>query len=226
MAGVSIGLVSAPPETQSRRGAVPPKLRMTRGWITAGITIGVVLVLLVPIGAALQIVLAAQFDDRTPTQAIILMDPTRVWGDDSAVLSSRVDHAADLYRSGVAPVIMLAGGAHTADAERVLLRARSVPDQDIVNFTTTTDTLGSLQMIAAVMSDLGWSSATIVTDPPNAARASAIASGFGIDAHLSPAESGPGSAMTSDYVGRETAALVRYYLISRWTQPQLVKASS
>ena len=201
-------------------------MRTARGWITAGITIAVALILVVPIGAALQIVLAAQFDDRTHTQAIILMDPTRVWGDDPAVLSSRADHAAELYRSGVAPVIMLTGRARTAEAERLLLRARSVPNQDIVNFTTTMDTLGSLQMIAAVMSDLGWSSATIVTDPPNAARASAIASGFGIDAHLSPAESGPGSAMTSDYVGRETAALVRYYLISRWTQPQLVKASA
>ncbi len=184
------------------------------------------MILLVPIGAVMQIVFTAQFDDRTPTQAIILMDPTRVWGEDPAVLSSRADHAAELYRTGVAPVIMLTGRARTAAAERTLLRARSVPDEDIVSFTTSMDTLGSLQMIAAVMSDLGWSSATIVTDPPNAARASAIASGFGIDAHLSPAGSGPGSAMTSDYVGRETAALMRYYLISRWTQPQLVHASS
>ncbi len=205
---------------------MPPALRTARGWVTAGITIAVALVLLVPIGAVMQIVFTAQFDDRTPTQAIILMDPTRVWGDDPAVLSSRADHAAELYRTGVAPVIMLTGRARTAAEERTLLRARSVPDQDIVSFTTSMDTLGSLQMIAAVMSDLGWSSATIVTDPPNAARASAIASGFGIDAHLSPAGSGPGSAMTSDYVGRETAALMRYYLISRWTQPQLVKSGS
>ncbi len=201
-------------------------MRTKRGWITAVITIAVALVLLIPIGAVLQIVFAAQFDDRSPTQAIILMDPTRVWGDDPAVLASRADHAAELYTTGVAPVIMLTGSARTADEERVLLRARSVPDQDIVSFATSMDTLGSLQMIAAVMNDLGWSSATIVTDPPNAARASAIASGFGIDAHLSPAASGPGSAMTSDYVGRETAALMRYYLISRWTQPQLVKSTS
>jgi len=223
---VNIGHVSAPPATPAREGSAPPALRTARGWVTAGITVAVALILLVPIGAVMQIVFTAQFDDRTPTQAIILMDPTRVWGEDPAVLSSRADHAAELYRTGVAPVIMLTGRARTAAAERTLLRARSVPDEDIVSFTTSMDTLGSLQMIAAVMSDLGWSSATIVTDPPNAARASAIASGFGIDAHLSPAGSGPGSAMTSDYVGRETAALMRYYLISRWTQPQLVHASS
>jgi len=219
---VSIGAVSSRPETSSRQGSVTPVLRSRRGIITAVATVLIALLLLVPIGAVLQIVFTAQFDDRTPTQAIVLMDPTRVWGDDPAVLASRTDHAAELYRTGVAPVIMLTGRARTAEVERELLLAHGVPQQDIVGFTTTMDTLGSLQMIAAVMNDLGWSSATIVTDPPNAARASAIASGFGIDAHLSPAQSGPGSAMTSDYVGRETAALMRYYLISRWTQPKIV----
>jgi len=216
--------VTAPPATGARQEPGLSPLRGRRGLITIAVTVLVALLLLIPIGAVLQIVLTAQFDDRTPTQAIVVMDPTRVWGNDPAVLASRTDHAAELYRSGVAPVIMLTGQARTAAAERVLLLARGVPQQDIVSFTTTMDTLGSLQMIAAVLSDLGWSSATIVTDPPNAARAAAIASGFGIDAHLSPAEAGPGSAMTSDYVGRETAALLRYYLISRWTQPKLVDA--
>ncbi len=221
---MNIEHVSEAPAPSSRQGTLSPVFRSTRGWITAGITIAIALILLIPIGAVTQIVLTAQFDDRTPTQAIIVMDPTRFWGEDQAVLRSRADHAAELYRTGVAPVIMLTGRARTAEAERQLLNAQGIPDEDIVSFTTSLDTLGSLQMIAAVMSDLGWSSATIVTDPPNAARASAIATGFGIDAHLSPTEAGPGSAMTSDYVGRETAALMRYHLISRWTQPQLVRA--
>lgn len=180
------------------------------------------LLLLIPIGAAMQIVLTAQFDDRTKTQAIVLMDPSRFWGDDADVLQSRVDHAAELYKAKVAPVIMLTGQDRVTNEERTMLVAQGVPQRDIVNFTTGVDALGSLQMIAAVMNDLHWKSATIVTDPPNAARASAIANGFGIDAHISPAKSGPGTALTSDYVGRETAALLRYYLLTRWTQPQLV----
>lgn len=214
--------VSAPPASSRRPASSTQRPRSARGWIAAGITIAVALALLVPIGAAMQIVLSAQFDDRTRTQAIVLMDPSRFWGDGAEVLASRVDHAAELYRQGVAPVIMLTGKESTARAERRLLVAKGVPDGDIVSFITGVDTLGSLQMVAAVMNDLHWQSATIVTDPPNAARASAIASGYGIDAHLSPTKSGPGAAMTSDYVGRETAALLRYYLITRWTQPQLV----
>jgi uncharacterized SAM-binding protein YcdF (DUF218 family) len=218
--------VSAPPASSRRSASPTQRPRSARGWIVAGITIVVALALLVPIGAAMQIVLSAQFDDRTRTQAIVLMDPSRFWGDEAEVLASRVDHAAELYHQGVAPVIMLTGKDSTSRAERRLLIANGVPDGDIVSFTTGVDTLGSLQMIAAVMNDLHWQSATIVTDPPNAARASAIASGYGIDAHLSPTKSGPGTAMTSDYVGRETAALLRYYLITRWTQPQLVQQAN
>ncbi|MSW67195.1 MAG: hypothetical protein F2598_07305 [Actinobacteria bacterium] len=218
--------MSAPSADSSGQKRTFNQSKSPRGWLTAVITLGIVVVLLIPIGAAMQIVLTAQFDDRTQTQAIVLMDPSRFWGDDGDVLQSRIDHAAALYQANVAPVIILTGRDHVTGIERKLLRAKGVPDRDIVNFTTGVDTLGSLQMIAAVMSDLHWDSATIVTDPPNAARASAIASGFGIDAHVSPAKSGPGTAMTSDYVGRETAALLRYYLLTRWTQPQLIHTTS
>lgn len=220
------GQMGAPLASSSRQPRSPDLPKSPRGWLTAGITVGIVVLLLIPIGAAMQIVLTAQFDDRTKTQAIVMMDPSRFWGDDGDVLQSRIDHAAELYKANVAPVIMLTGRDRVTEIERRMLIAKGVPNRDIVNFTTGVDTLGSLQMIGAVMSDLHWDSATIVTDPPNAARASAIASGFGIDAHVSPAKSGPGTAMTSDYVGRETAALLRYYLLTRWTQPQLVHSAS
>jgi len=214
--------MSASTAASSRQNRTPDLPKSPRGWLTAAITLGIVVLLLIPIGAAMQIVLTAQFDDRSKTQAIVLMDPSRFWGDDADVLQSRVDHAAALYKAKVAPVIMLTGQDRVTEIERTMLMANGVPRRDIVNFTTGVDALGSLQMIAAVMNDLHWNSATIVTDPPNAARASAIANGFGIDAHVSPARSGPGTSMTSDYVGRETAALLRYYLLTRWTQPQIV----
>ena len=69
------------------------------------------------------------------------------------------------------------------------------------------------------MRDLGWSAATVVTDPAHAARAQATASAYGIDAHLLLTDDGPGTAMTSEYVGRETLALLRYYAVTRWQIP-------
>ena len=198
--------------------------RAVRGLATASVTLLVALALLLPLGAAAQIVLMSQIDDRAQTQAIVVLDPARYWGDPAPVLEARLKHAADLYLAGVAPVVVVTGPHRTADAERAALMARGVPARDIVAFSTGTDTVGSLEVVAGVMRDLGWSAATIVTDPAHAARAQATASALGIDAHLSPTETGAGTALTSEYVGRETLALLRHYAVTRWSLPELIHA--
>ena len=55
--------------------------RTARGVGTAVVTIVVALALLPPIGAVLQIVTMAHVDDRTRTQAIVVLDPGHFWGD-------------------------------------------------------------------------------------------------------------------------------------------------
>lgn len=197
--------------------------RTARGVATASFTLLGALLLLLPIGAVLQIVLSAQLDDRSQTQAIVVLDPARYWGDPTPVLRARLEHAAALYREGVAPVIVVTGPRRSAAFERFQLMSHGVPPRDIVAFDTGVDTVGSLRVVAGVMRDLGWSAATVVTDPAHAARAQATASAYGIDAHLSPTEDGPGTAMTSEYVGRETLALLRYYAVTRWQIPEIVR---
>lgn len=198
--------------------------RGVRATVTAAGTAALAVLLLVPIGAALQIVLSAQLDDRTPTQAIVVLDPARYWGDPQPVLKARLLHAADLYRAGVAPVIVLTGPPRQQGFERGVLLGAGVPSADVVAFDTGSDTVGSLQVVARVMRGLDWSAATVVTDPAAAARAQATASALGIDAHLSPTDAGPGTALTSEYVARETAALLRYYALTRWSLDQVVHA--
>ena len=220
--------MSAPTYDTVRRGAAPATVavaipRTMRGLATAGLTLVVGVLLLLPAGAALQVVLSSQLDDRSPTQAIVVLDPARYWGDPAPVLRARLAHAADLYREGVAPVVIITGPDRMAGADRYVLMSHGVPARDIVTFDTGVDTVGSLRVVAGVMADLGWSAATIVTDPAHAARAQATASGYGIDAHLSPTDTGPGTALTSEYVGRETVALLRYHLLSRWSVPQLIR---
>lgn len=200
--------------------AVP---RTFRGLATASLTVLVGVLLLLPVGAAVQVVLSAQLDDRTPTQAIVVLDPARMWGDPRPVLAARLQHAADLYREGVAPVVIVTGPRREAAVQRYELMVHGVPSRDIVSFATGSDTIGSLRVVAGVMRDLGWSAATVVTDPAHAARAQSTASALGIDAHLSPTENGPGTALTSEYVGRETLALLRYHLVSRWALPEVIR---
>ncbi|MBI1350105.1 MAG: hypothetical protein GC156_03205 [Actinomycetales bacterium] len=191
--------------------------RTARGLATAGTTAMASLMLLLPIGAVLQIVLGAQMDDRTPTQAIVVLDPSRYWGNAGPALGARLDHAAELYREGVAPVVIITGPRRDTARQQAVLVAKGVPSQDVATFPTGGDTVGTFQVLATVMNDLGWSSATVVTDPAHAARAEATASALGIDAHMSPADAGPGSALTSEYVGRESLALMRFYVQTRWS---------
>jgi len=212
----------------ARVASVAPALavpRTMRGAATASVTLAFALLLLLPVGAVLQIVMSAQLDDRTPTQAIVVLDPAQYWGDPTPVLNARLSHAADLYREGVAPVVIVTGPRRSAAIERYELMSHGVPARDIVAFGTGVDTVGALQVVAGVMRDLGWSAATVVTDPAHAARAQATASAFGIDAHLSPTDVGPGTALTSEYVGRETVALLRYHLLTRWSLPTIIRAT-
>lgn len=180
------------------------------------------LVLLVPVGAAMQVVLTSQIDDRSPTQAIVVLDPAQYWGNSRPVMKARLQHAAMLYQENVAPVVIVTGPQRRLADERRVLIERGVPERDIVTFDTGADTVGSLRVIAGVMRDLGWSSATVVTDPAHAARASATASALGIDAHMSPVKDGPAAALTSEYVGREVAALLRHHLLTRWSLQPVV----
>lgn len=218
-------LASADPAYAGRRARTVTTVlpRTLRGAGTAAVTLLAVLGLLIPVGAVLQIVLTGQLDDRTTTQAIVVLDPGNYWGDPGPVREARVAHAVDLYRTGVAPVVVLTGRDPDTARSRAELVAAGVPDSDVIAFHSGVDTVGSLRVVAGVMRDLGWSSATVVTDPTQAARTEATAGALGIDAHLSPTNAGAGSVMTSESVGRETVALLRHYLLTRWTLPQIVR---
>jgi uncharacterized SAM-binding protein YcdF (DUF218 family) len=138
-------------------------------------------------------------------------------------MAARLTHAASLYRAGVAPVVLVTGPKREADAAIGQLRTAGVDPRDIVPITTGTDTVGALQVVANVMRGMDWTSVTVITDPAHAARAGATAAGFGIDAHLSPADTGPSTALSSDAVARETLALLRFQAITRWQQFPIIR---
>ena len=74
------------------------------------------------------------------------------------------------------------------------------------------------------MAARGWDSATIVSDPAHLARSLAMASALGIDAHGAATTSGSGSSLTVDYVARETAGLLYFWVIEHRLVDPLVGA--
>lgn len=204
------------PETTRRRRS---PLRVVVGAVVSVLLLGLVVL---PLVAATTVVVSARTDDTTPTDAIVVLGAAQFWGDPSPVLENRLSHAADLYGEGVAPRIITVGGKQPLDitteaqAGRDWLVENGVPRASVTAVPTGDDTLSSLTAVADKMVAKGWTSATIVTDPAHEARSLAMARALGIDAHGSPTQSGAGSSLTLDYIGRETAGLLYFWFVERW----------
>lgn len=212
----------AEPGVRTRRRS--PR-RAVIGFVVALLTLGLVVL---PLIAATTVVVAARTDDRTPTDAIVVLGAAQFWGDPSPVLENRLQHAADLYAEDVAPRIITVGGKQPLDitteaqAGRDWLVDAGVPRASVTPVPTGSDTLTSLTAVADKMAAKGWTSATIVTDPAHEARSLAMARALGIDAHGSPTESGAGSSLTFDYLARETAGLLYFWTFERWSVEPVV----
>jgi uncharacterized SAM-binding protein YcdF (DUF218 family) len=178
--------------------------------------------------AGFQVVRAASTDDRTPTDVIVVLGAAQFWGTPSPVLESRLAHARTLYDDGVAERIVTVGGKQDGDitteaqAGRTWLVDEGVPRSSVTAVRTGSDTVTSLAAVADLMAEQGWTSATVVTDPAHVARSVAIAGELGIDAHGSPTTSGDGSALTPEYLARETLGLLQVWLVGqRSIEPRL-----
>jgi len=214
-----------------RTPEAPPRRRSPVRAVV-GILVSALLVSLVllPVAAAGSVLWHARQDDRTPTDAVVVLGAAQFWGRPSPVLEARLQHALELYEQDVAPRIITVGGKQPADntteaqAGKDWLVGNGVSRSRVVAVRTGADTLESLTAVAERMAERGWTSATIVTDPAHEARSLAMARALGIDAHGSPTSSGDGSSLTLDYVVRETAGLLWFWLVQRRDVPQVVGA--
>ena len=80
------------------------------------IALGLLTVLVLYIGITFaQVWWAARQNDSSPASAIVVMGAAQWNGLPSPVLKDRLDHAAELYQKGVAPVVIVAGGKQAGD---------------------------------------------------------------------------------------------------------------
>ncbi len=135
------------------------------------------------------------------------------------MLSSRLDHAARLWRNGVAPVIVTVGGRRVGDtyteaeAGRSYLTSYGIPQQAVVPIGEGSDTLESLRAVAGRAGTTGWRTAVIVSAPWHSLRARTMAGDLGLAAWTSPTRSGPivpTRSIQAKSIVRESAALLHY----------------
>ena len=171
-----------------------------------------------------QVWWSARQDNTAPAAAIVVMGAAQWNGSPSPVLKGRLDHAADLYKAGAAPVVIVAGGKKSGDKETQglvsfeYLRAKGVPESAIKIEVDGTNSFEELSSSAFIMRQAGLDPrAIIVTDPYHAYRSAAIANELGLSAHVSPTNA---RSTSGDYV-RETGAvaigrIIGYRRLAAW----------
>ena len=177
--------------------------------------------LLVVAGTAVSIWWTARQDDRPRSDAIVVLGASQFDGRPSSVFKARLQHARALWEDGVAPRVVTVGGGRPGDrtteaqAGAAFLEERGV---EVVAVPEGRNTLESLQAVERLMTEQGWQSAVLVTDPWHSLRSRAMARDRGIEAETSPTRAGP-SVRTRDtqlrYIARETAAYLYYRVLGR-----------
>ena len=161
-----------------------------------------------------QVWRAARDDQARPAEAIVVFGTAQYNGVPSPVLAARLDHAIDLYRRHLAPVIVVTGGNQPGDlyteatASANYLMARGVPDEDVLREVSGSTSWQSLAAAANFLDDRGIKDVLLVSDPFHSLRIRAMASELGFDGHSSPTTTSPIKGLTeARYMARETVAV-------------------
>lgn len=162
-----------------------------------------------------QVWMSSHRDDPRPSDAIIVLGAAQYNGKPSPVLQARLDHAIDLYRDGIAPIVVVTGGRQSGDrvteakASADYLIARGVPDSAIRREVQGGDTWESLAAASRFLDRDGAHEVVLVSDPYHGHRVAAIASEAGLDpVGVSPqTEVVAGGVDAARALARETAGV-------------------
>ena len=161
-----------------------------------------------------QVWAAARRDQARPAEAIVVFGTAQYDGVPSPVLAARLDHAIDLYRKGLAPVIVVTGGNQPGDqfteatASANYLIQRGVPDEDVLREVSGTSSWQSLAAAANFLTERDIDNVLLVSDPFHSFRIRAMASELGLEGHASPTPTSPIHGFTeARYMVRETVAV-------------------
>jgi len=109
-------------------------------------------------------------DEARAADVILVLGAAEYRGRPSQVLRARLDHALELYRQKLAPLLLTTGGAGgdpvftEGDVGRSYLIAQGVPPESIVVETEGQTTVESTAMAEEIMRRMGLHSVIVVSD--------------------------------------------------------------
>jgi uncharacterized SAM-binding protein YcdF (DUF218 family) len=140
---------------------------------------------------------AAREDQRRAAGAIIVLGAAQYNGKPSPVLRARLDHALELHREGLAPLIVVTGGIGSGDREseatvgRRYLIGQGVPDSAVVVIAKGRDTDETMIAVGEWVRGRGLTDVLLVSDAFHMARLRVVARRHGLVAWTSPATASP-----------------------------------
>lgn len=189
-------------------------------WIVRRIV--VLLVVLYLAATSVEVWLAAQRDEARESQAIIVMGAAQYDGRPSPVLRRRLDHALELYRADIAPLVIVTGGRQEGDrmteasaAANYLIRA-GVPDSAIRREVQGSNTYESLAATERFLRRDGIRDVVLVTDAYHAARVRATAREVGLTPYPSPVGDAPAARIVRETAAMALGRVVGFRRLASW----------
>jgi uncharacterized SAM-binding protein YcdF (DUF218 family) len=138
-----------------------------------------------------QIESYASQDQAAPSGAIGVFGAAEYDGKPSPVYRARLDHALELYRRGIAPLIITLGGAGGDEYSegavgREYLMGQGVPEESIIAETVSRNTEDSARRIAVIARANRLRRLVIVSDGTHLFRIHEICAADGLDVLTSP----------------------------------------
>jgi uncharacterized SAM-binding protein YcdF (DUF218 family) len=140
-----------------------------------------------------QIAAVAGQDNAQPADAIAVFGAAEYAGHPSPVLHARLDHAVDLYRKQIAPLVITLGGGGDKDSGnteggvgRDYLLANGIPFGSIIAETRSTDTEQQVHRLAAIANENSLRHIVVVSDATHLFRIRELCKDAGLDVYTSP----------------------------------------
>ncbi len=175
-----------------------PARRRGRGgrWFRRGLGLGLLLLFLWPLGDLAYVRLGAENERAAPADVILVLGCSIYGGpagQPSPCIRARAEHAATVYRQGLAAQVITAGGAVEEERSEAavlaeVLQADGVPAAAIYQEDQSRDTIQNIGNSRVIMRAHGWQTVILVTEPYHIKRATLIAQDAGLTVYPSPAQ--------------------------------------
>ena len=139
-----------------------------------------------------SVVANAGSEELRPADAIVVFGAAEYGGHPSPVFKARLDHAAELYRRGLAALVIVTGGAggdpqfSEGEVGRDYLRTLGVPDHRLIAETRSPDTAESARRVATIMRANSMTTCLAVSDGYHMFRVKRMLGREGVTVYAAP----------------------------------------